>query len=144
MTTSLDLIRATKNSKGIKVVCFTMLSGLFFELVAALFYASVEAVNEASHRTKLELSSYELKVNNSMKILVENFLHQVWKLSEKISGCFQLWRVCYIRNVEIFEKVGFSFSKLNLNSVLDHFFELFCWDFEKFLLTEVWIEYEMN
>ena len=77
MTTSLALIRATI-TQGIKVLCFTMLSGLFFELLAAQFYAFVEATESASHLTNREQTSYELKVKESLRILVEKtFLHQV-------------------------------------------------------------------
>ena len=144
MTTSLDLIRATKNSKASKWSVSLCFRAYFWTGSGSNLSLIVEAKQRASHFAIVELTSYELKVNESMKILVKKFLLQVWKLSEKISGCFQLWRVCYIRNVEIFEKVGFSLFNLNLNSVLDHFFELFCWYFEKFLLTEVWIKYEMN
>ena len=48
-----------------------MLSGLFFELVAARFYAFVQATESASHLTNREQSSYELKVKESRRILVE-------------------------------------------------------------------------
>ena len=64
---ALDLIRATI-IQGIKVVCFIMLSGLFFELVADRFYAFVEATGSALHLTNCEQTSYELKVNESMGI----------------------------------------------------------------------------
>ena len=77
MTFSLDLIRATV-IQGIKVVCSTNLSGLFFELLAARFYALVEATESASRLTNREQTSVELKVKESMRILVEKkFLHQV-------------------------------------------------------------------
>ena len=56
-------------------------SGLFhyafepsFELVAARFCASVEASELASHWTNREQTSYELKVKESMRILVETFV----------------------------------------------------------------------
>ena len=75
VTTSLDFIRATI-IQGIKVVCFTILSGLFFELVEARFYSFVEATESASQLTNREQTSFELKVNESLRI-VENFLHQV-------------------------------------------------------------------
>ena len=48
-----------------------MLSGLFFELVAARFYAFVQATESASHLTNREQSSYELKVKESVRIFVE-------------------------------------------------------------------------
>ena len=71
VTTSLDLKSATI-IQDIKMVCFTMLSGLFFELVAARFYSFVEATGSASHLTNREKTSYELKDNESMRS-VENF-----------------------------------------------------------------------
>ena len=60
-------------------------SGLFhyafvpvFELLVARFYAFVEATESGSHLTNREQTSYELKVKESMRILVEKiFLHQV-------------------------------------------------------------------
>ena len=68
MTTSLNLICAT--------IVQRYQSGLFhdsiFELVAARFYAFVEAIEMASHLTNCEQTSYELKVKELMRIVVKN------------------------------------------------------------------------
>ena len=78
MTTSLDLICATivqRYQSGLfHSLCFR---DYVFELVAARFYAFVEAIELASHLTNREQTSYELKVKESMRIVVKNFLHQV-------------------------------------------------------------------
>ena len=64
-------------SKASKLSISLRFSGLFFELVAARFYAFVKATESASHVTNREPTSYELKVIESLNFLVENFLHQV-------------------------------------------------------------------
>ena len=75
---------------------------------------------------KREQTSYELKVRESLKegeiFLLTRFFHRVRKLSEKISGCDQLWRVCYVTIVENFENLDLSLFESELNSVLDLFF----------------------
>ena len=78
---------------------------------------------------KREQTSYELKVRESLKeekkekiFLLTRYFHRVWKLSEKISGCDQLWRVCYVTNVENFENLDLSLFESELNNVLDLFF----------------------
>ena len=58
------------------------------------------------------------------KFLLIRFFHRVRKLSEKMSGCDQLWRVCYVTNVKNFENLGLSLLESDLNNVLDLFFEL--------------------
>ena len=77
MTISLDHIRATiiqRHQSGLFHYAF----GPIFELVAARFYAFVEATESASHLTNREQTSYELKVKESMRVLVEKiFLQQV-------------------------------------------------------------------
>ena len=73
MTTSLELIRATiiqRHQSGLFHYAFGL---IFFELVAARFYDFVEATESASHLTNREQTSHELKVTESMKILVKIF-----------------------------------------------------------------------
>ena len=92
-----------------------------FELVAARFYASVEAIELASHLTNCELTSYELKVKESMRNFVKIFCIKYENCLKRFQVVFQLWRVCIIRNVQIFEKLGFLLFNLELSNVLDHF-----------------------
>ena len=74
--------------------------------------------------TNREQTSYELKVKESMRIFVKNFCIKHENCLKRFQVVFQFWRVCYITKVEIFEKVGFSLFELELNNVLDQFFEL--------------------
>ena len=64
----------SKASKWSVSLCFR---AYVFELVAAWFNAFVEATELASHLTNREQSSFELKVKESMIIVVEKLLHQV-------------------------------------------------------------------
>ena len=49
---------------------------------------------------------------------------------------FQFWRVCYVRNVKIFEKLDFLLFNLKLNSVLDQTFRAdFVEILKRYLLT---------
>ena len=117
---------SSKASKWSVSLCFR---AYVFELVAARFYAFVEAAISkwfelAWHLTNRDQTSYELKVIESMRIFVEIFCMKYENCLKRFQVVFQLWRVCYIRNVEIFEKLGFLLFNLKLNSVLDQFFEL--------------------
>ena len=56
-----------------------MLTDLVSELVAARFFAFVEATESASHLTNREQTSYDLKVKESMRILVEKFFASMVK-----------------------------------------------------------------
>ena len=58
------------NSKATKWSVSPCLRAYFFELVAARFYAFVEATESVLHLTNREQTSYELKVEESMRILV--------------------------------------------------------------------------
>ena len=97
MTTSLDLIRATiiqKRQSGLFHYAF----GPIFELVAAQFYAFVEATESASHLTNREQTSYELKVKVSMKVL-DKFFASSMKIVRKDFRLFStlaglLYRKC--------------------------------------------------
>ena len=114
---------SSKASKWSVSQCFR---AYVFELVAARFYASVEAAISKwfeidSHLTNREQTLYELKVIESMRISVKIFCIKYENCLKRFQVVFQLWRVCYIRNVEIFENLGFLFFKLKLNSVLDQF-----------------------
>ena len=95
----------------------------------------------ASHLTNREQTSYDLKVIESLRnFCLKNFLYQAWKLSETISGCFQLWWVCYIRNIKIFEKLSYLFFNLKSNSVLDLILSRFVEIWEKNFVN-IWILY---
>ena len=61
---------SSKVSKWSVSLCFR---AEVFDLVAARFYASVEAVELASHLTNREQTAYELKIKESLRIFVENF-----------------------------------------------------------------------
>ena len=65
---------SSKVSKWSVSLCFR---AQVSELVAAHFYAFVEAFELALHLTNREQKSYELKVKESMRIVVKNTLHQV-------------------------------------------------------------------
>ena len=124
VTTSSDLTCATIVQRFQSGPFHYAFGPKFLKLVAARFYASVEAIELASHLTNREQTSYELKVKESMRIFVKNFFIKNENCLKRFQVVFQLWRVCYITNVEIFEKVGFSIFELKLNNVLDQFFEL--------------------
>ena len=55
----------------------------------------------------------------------KNFCIKRENCLKRFQVVFRRWRVCYILNVDIFEKVGFSLFELKLNNVVDQFFELF-------------------
>ena len=57
---------SSKASKWSVSLCFR---AYVFELVAARFYAFVEATESASHLTNREQTSYELKVKDSIRIV---------------------------------------------------------------------------
>ena len=73
MTTSLDLICATIVQSYQSGLFHYAFGPKFFELVAARFYAFVEAIKLASHLTNREQTSYELKVKESMRFVVKIF-----------------------------------------------------------------------
>ena len=62
---------SSKASKWSVSLCFR---AYVFELVAARFYAFAEATESASHFTNREQTSYELKVTESMRIVVRKFV----------------------------------------------------------------------
>ena len=117
---------SSKASKWSVSLCFR---AYVLELVAARFYAYYEAAISkwfelASHLTNREQTSYELKVIESKIIFVKFFCMKYENCLKTFQVVFQLWRVFYIRNAEIFEELGFLLLNLKLNIVLDHFFEL--------------------
>ena len=65
---------SSKASKWSVSLCFR---AYVFELVAARFYAFVEATESISHLSNREQTSYELKVKESMRIVVKKLLPQV-------------------------------------------------------------------
>ena len=65
---------SSKVSKWSVSLCFR---AYVFELVAAQFYAFVEAIELASQLTNREQTSFELKVKESRRIVVKKILHQV-------------------------------------------------------------------
>ena len=65
---------SSKVSKWSVSVCFR---AYVFELVAARFYAFGEAIESALHLTNREQSPYELKVKESMRIVVKKISYQV-------------------------------------------------------------------
>ena len=75
---------------------------------------------------KREQTSYELNVKQSLKNFVDKIFSSSVKVSEKISGCGQLWRVWYLTNVKNFESLGLSLFESDLNNVLDLILNLFC------------------
>ena len=96
------------SSKASKLPVSQCFRDYVFELVAARFYASVEAAISkwfelASHLTNREQTLYELKVMESMRIFVEIFCIKYEKCLKRFQVVFQLWRVCYIKNDKIFE-----------------------------------------